>query len=280
MPASIIVFILIAVTTLISYNGLKNRQFFEKYEFEVDRILLYRDYKRLITAGFLHVNWTHLLFNMISLYFFSGVVELTLGGLEFLFIYFVSMIGGGLLSLLVHRREGDYSSVGASGAICGVMFAGVAIYPNMGIGFLFLPISIPGWIYALIFVLFSIYGIRSRKNNIGHETHLGGALVGMLLALIMHPSALLQNYDKILIILVPTLVFIYLIITRPGILLVDNLFFKTHQDFYSIDHKYNAHRAGEQQEVDRILEKISKKGMRSLSKKEKDTLEAYSKKVR
>ena len=187
---------------------------------------------------------------------------------------------GELLSLLVHRYHGDYSSVGMSGAICGIMFASVAMYPDMGVGIFLLPIAIPGWIYAMVFVLFSIYGIRSKKNNIGHDAHLGGALVGMILALIMNPSVLAYHYGKILIILLPTLVFIYLIITRPEILLVDNLFYKTHQDFYSIDHKYNAEHTSQQQEIDRILDKINRRGMRSLDKKEKETLEAYSKNLR
>jgi hypothetical protein len=217
---------------------------------------------------------------MFGLYVFSGVVELTLGSLNFLLIYFASLLGGELLSLLIHRNEGDYSSVGASGAVCGVMFASVAIYPDMGVGLFLLPITIPGWIFALLYVLFSIYGIRSQKNNIGHDAHLGGALAGMLLALAMHPSVILDNYGKILIILVPTVVFIYLIITRPGTLLVDNLFYKTHKDFYSIDHKYNAEHTDRQQEIDKILDKISRKGMGSLSKKEKEMLKDYSKHVR
>jgi len=281
MPnAGIIVLIIIAVTILVSYKGFSNSAFFDGYKFEVDRILINKDYKRLITSGFLHVSWTHLFFNMFSLYVFSGLVEITLGSIKFLIIYFTSLLGGELLSLVVHKNHGDFSSVGASGAIAGVMFASVAIFPDMGISFFLLPVSIPGWIYALLYVLFSIYGIRSQKNNIGHDAHLGGALIGMILALIMNPSAFMDNYGKILIILVPTLVFIYLIVTRPGTLLVDNLFYKTHQDFYSIDHHYNAERADQQQEIDRILDKISRKGMGSLTMKEKETLKAYSKNIR
>ena len=281
MPnAGIIVLILIIITTLVSYKGFSNRQFYDRYKFEVDRILIDKDYKRLVTSGFLHVSWTHLIFNMFGLYVFSGTVEITLGSFHFLLIFFASLLGGELFSLLVHRNEGDYSSVGASGAICGVMFASVAIFPDMRIGLFLLPISIPGWIFALLYVLFSIYGIRSQKNNIGHDAHLGGALVGMMLALIMDPSALVEHYGKILIILVPTVVFIYLIITRPGTLLVDNLFYKTHQDFYSVDHKYNADRADQQQEIDRILDKINRRGMGSLSKKEKEMLKTYSKNIR
>jgi len=278
--AGIVILLLIVVNIYVSYKGLTNDLFFEGYKFEVDRILIYKDYKRLITSGFLHVSWMHLLFNMISLYIFSGLVAAGLGTPGFLLIYFASLTGGELLSLIIHRHHGDYSSVGASGAVCGVMFASVALFPDMNIGFFFLPISIPNWIYALLFVLFTIYAIRSQKDNVGYDAHLGGALIGMILAIIFHPSALIENYGKILIILVPTVAFIYLIITRPGILLVDNLFYKTHKDYYNIDHKYNAERTDQQQEIDRILDKINRRGMKSLNRKEKETLKNYSKNVR
>jgi membrane associated rhomboid family serine protease len=278
--AGLIAILLIILTTLVSYKGFTNSVFFDQYKFEVDKILIYKDYKRLVTSGFLHVNWMHLIFNMFSLYIFSGLVEGGLGSVSFLLIYFASLIGGGLLSLLIHRHHSEYSSVGASGAVWGVLFACVALYPGMTISLFPLPFSMPIWLYALIFVLFTIYAIRSRKNNIGNESHLGGALIGMTLALIMNPMALVNNYGKILIVLAPTLVFLYIIITRPYLLLVDNLFYKTHQNYYSIDHQYNAERHDQQQEVDRILDKIHRKGMRSLNKKEKETLKAYSKTVR
>ena len=276
----LIALLLIIVNVFISYKGFKNSAFFDRYQFEVDKILLYKDYKRLVTSGFLHINWMHLLFNMFSLYFFSGVVEGSLGHFSFLLIYFTSLVGGGLLSLLIHRRNGDYSSVGASGAVCGVLFASVALYPELGIQLFPFPISIPSWLYAVAYVLFTIYAIRSQKYNIGYDAHLGGALVGLALAIAMHPMVLRYNYPEILIILIPSLVFIYVIINRPGLLLVDNLFYKTHHDAYSIDHRYNMERADEQQEIDRILDKISRKGMRSLNKKERERLKDYSKHVR
>jgi membrane associated rhomboid family serine protease len=279
MGAGLFVFIIIIVTVLVSYKGFTDNRFLEDYAFEVDRILVDRQYYRLVTSGFLHTGWLHLGFNLFSLYIFSGVVEMGLGSLNFLLIYFASLIGGGLLSLLIHRHHGSYSSVGASGAVCGVMFASVALFPWLRISLFPLPFGFPSWIFALLFVGFSIYGIRSKKDNIGHDAHLGGALVGMVLALVLHPAALAENYGTILLILVPTVVFVYIIITRPELLYVDNLFYKTQKDFYSVDHEYNVRRADQQQEVDRILEKISRSGMASLSRKEKQTLKEYSKKV-
>lgn len=276
---SITVIILIIINVIISYKGFTNDLFFEGYKFEVDKILINKDYKRLITSGFLHVSWPHLIFNMISLYFFSGI-ESYLGTVSFLIIYFASMIGGKLLSLLIHKNHGEYSSVGASGAICGIIFASIAVFPGFNIGFFGLPFAIPGWVYGLIYVLYSIYGIRSRKDNIGHEAHLGGALIGMLIALLMRPSAFAENYFAILVITIPVLLFIFLIIRSPGFLLIDNYFFKNHQQSYTIDQKYNIEKNIQQTEIDRILDKIGKTGMASLTKKEKDLLNDYSQKVK
>ena len=98
----------------------------------------------------------------------------------------------------------------------------------------------------------------------------------MIVALLMEPMAFVENTSTILIIAVPTILFIYLVVTRPQILLVDNLFFKNHQDFYSIDHKYNADKHLQQKEIDRILDKINKKGMGSLTSSERSKLKRFS----
>ena len=272
--------LLIIINLLVSWKGFNDHSFFEKYEFNVEKVLIYRQYYRLVTSAFLHVNWMHLIFNMLSLYIFSQSVEDFFGPIQFLLIYFISMLGGELLALFIHRSNGSYTSVGASGAVCGIIFASIAVFPGMGIGFFFIPIAIPAWIYGLAYVLYSIYGIRSKRDNVGHESHLGGALIGMTLAIAMYPSALTENYLTILVIAIPCIVFMYIIITRPHVLLVDNNFFKTQQKYYSLDHRYNAERVNKQQEIDRILEKISRKGMKSLTQKEKDTLEKHSKTLR
>src|ERR1700740_2095542 len=114
---------IIFINFFVSYRGFSDRAFFSKYSFVVENVLNYKQYWRLVTSGFLHVNWMHLIFNMISLYFFSGSLEAYIGPINFLIIYFVGLIGGNLLSLLIHRSSGDYSAVGASGAVSAVIFA-------------------------------------------------------------------------------------------------------------------------------------------------------------
>src|ERR1700755_683261 len=130
----IISLLLIIANVIVSYQGFKNSEFYNKYKFRVDAVLLYKDYKRLVTSGFLHVNWMHLIFNMLALFFFSGSLESYLGPVRFLLIYFLSLIGGDALSLFVHRNDGDYDSVGASAGVNGVIFAAIALFPGMQIG--------------------------------------------------------------------------------------------------------------------------------------------------
>lgn len=235
-------FIIIAINFLCSYKGFNDRTFFDKYKFEVDSILINKEYYRLFTSSFLHIDWQHLIFNMLSLYFFFELVELQLGVLPFLVLYFASMLGGDLLALFIHRNHSDYSAVGASGAVCGIIFAAIALFPGLGIGIFLLPFSIPSWLYGILYIAFTIYGIKSRRDNIGHEAHLGGALIGMITAIILYPSSLKENYIPILIVFIPSTVFIYFIITKPYFLLIDNNFFNSRKKYYSIEDKYNERR--------------------------------------
>lgn len=269
--------ILIAANVAISYRGFTNSSFLDGYKFEVDKILINKDYKRLISSGFLHVSWTHLIFNMLSLYAFSELLVSQIGDLNYLIIYFTSLIAGNLFALYIHRHHGDYSAVGASGAVCGLIFASIALFPGLGIGFFGLPFSIPSWLYGILYIAYSFYGIKSQKDNIGHEAHLGGALMGMIVALLIRPHSITENYIPILLISIPTIAFIILIIRKPHTLYIDNLYFKTHANQYDIDHKYNEQKMNEQNELDTLLDKISRKGIDSLSNKEKQRLEELSK---
>ncbi|MEO6315395.1 MAG: rhomboid family intramembrane serine protease [Chitinophagaceae bacterium] len=269
--SGIVSILIIAATSFISYKGFKSSNFYASLEFQVEKILLFRDYKRLLTSGFVHVNLQHLLFNMLSLLFFSFQLESSFGSLKFLVLYFASLVGGNLVALLIHRKNPSYSSVGSSGAINGVIFASIAVFPGLQVFFL------PGWVFGLAFILYSIYGIRSRKDNIGHESHLGGALVGMLIAIAFKPAALSENTIPVILMFLPTIAFMIIIITRPQLLFVDNYWF-THRYNYTTDDRYNAKKRNSEQEVDRILDKINQQGIRSLSRRERESLEAYSRK--
>jgi membrane associated rhomboid family serine protease len=265
------------ITVIFSYQGIQNKAFFDKYAFQIEGVLRYKEYYRLISSGFLHGSWWHLLFNLYALFSFGETLEMVIGSTNFLFIYFVSLIGGNVLSLYIHRFDSQYSAIGASGAVCGIIFASIVIFPDMEIGMFLMPFSLTSWMYGLLFVLISIYGIKSRMSNIGHDAHLGGALLGMLVAVGLYPESLQANYLPIVLVVTPTLAFIFLIIKRPDYLFIESFTFNQ-KDYKNIDDEYNERKIARQQEIDAILEKISAKGFDSLSEREKEALERFSEK--
>jgi len=274
--AGIITLILVFANVLCSYPGLKNHFYYEHYAFKIEKILIGKEYRRFVTSGFFHVSWIQLIVNMVSLCFFSGGVELHLGVAKYLLIYFASLVGGNLFSLLIHRKHGDYSAIGATGAVNGIIFASIAVVPGYEIGLFGIDFPIPGWFYGLLFVLFSIYAVNSKRENIGHESHLAGGLFGLLIAVLIQPAIFAHNYAAIFALALPSLFFIYMIITKPRFLFIDNNFFSHHKDNYTIDHNYNSEKVDQQKEIDLILEKIHQKGIGSLTKKEKEKLDYYS----
>lgn len=268
--------LLTLITVIFSYQGLRHMTFFNKYAFNIEGVLTYKEYYRLISSGFLHGSWWHLLFNLFALFSFGQTLESVIGITNFLFIYFVSLIGGYILSLYIHRFDRQYTAVGASGAVCGIIFASIVIFPNMEIGMFLLPFSLTSWMYGLLFVLISIYGIKSRMSNIGHDAHLGGALLGMLVAVGIYPESLQDNYLPIILVVTPSLAFIFLIIKHPDYLFIEKFTFNQ-KDYKNIDDEYNDRKVSHQQEINEILDKIQAKGINSLSEREKETLKRFSK---
>lgn len=272
----ILTLVLLIANGLITYKGLNDIIFIDKYVFNVDQILVNKDYKRLITSGFLHADWMHFAFNMITLYLFSQSLEAYVGIPVFLILYFGSLIGGNLFALYIHRNHPDYTAIGASGAVSGLVFASIGLFPGMEIGFILLPIYFPAWLYGIAYVLYSIYGIRSQKDNIGHEAHLGGGIIGLLIAILLEHNIISTNYLPIILILTPSFVFLFLIIRKPHLLIIQNPFSKSKGTF-TIEDKYNTDKASKQTELDNLLDKINKKGYNKLSKKEKERLNKLSK---
>ncbi|TAE55270.1 MAG: rhomboid family intramembrane serine protease [Bacteroidetes bacterium] len=268
--------LLLLANTLVTYQGLNDRSFFDRYSFQIDGILIRKEYYRIISSGFLHVDWRHFILNMLTFYFFSYALEVKFGHALFLLLYFGSLAGGNLLALYIHRNHGDYHAVGASGAISGLIFASIAVFPGLILYLIFFPI--PGWLFGLIYVLASIYGIKSQSDNIGHEAHLGGGLAGMLTAVSLDPYVVRENYFEILCILVPSAVFLYLLMRNPDFLLVNRFSFPgSQQKFYNKDEKYNYEQNQRKRELDRLLDKISRSGIGSLSAQERKRLDELNK---
>lgn len=266
---------LIFVNVLVSLRGFTNYSFMVQYQFRVKPIRWGHDYKRLVTAGFLHQDWSHLIFNMIALYAFGEFLELSQGSLFLLLIYFSGLIGGNLLSLYVHRNHPDYAAIGASGAVCAIIFSCIAFDPSTGIGMVLLPLHIPGWLFGMLYLAWTIFGIKTQQDNIAHEGHLGGALSGLLVTVIVSPVVIAEHPIAITLLAIPAIGFIFYIILRPHSMLFGGSQWKK-SGTDTLDNKYNAAKRQKQQELDLLLDKINRKGMGGLTAREKQRLKELS----
>lgn len=192
----------IAANVLVSIKGFNDSYFFDRYKFGIGAIKAGQK-ERMLTSGFLHVDIAHLFFNMFTLYFFADVVIAWFGPAKFIIIYFISLLAGSLLALFFHKDEPYYSAVGASGAVTGILYAAILLQPNDSLGIMFIPIPIPAYILGMGYLLYSIYGMKSRIGNIGHTAHFGGAIGGYATTLLFMPSLLQTDTLMVLLLAVP-----------------------------------------------------------------------------
>lgn len=196
---------IIAANVLVSLKGFNDTSFFERYKFGIGPIQSGQK-ERMLTSGFLHVDFSHLLFNMLTLYFFADVVISWFGPGKFLLIYFISLIGGSLLALIFHKDEPYYSAVGASGAVTGILYAAILLQPDMRLGIMFIPIPLPAYVIGIGYLLYSIYGMKSRLGNIGHTAHFGGAIGGYITTLLFMPDLIFTDTLMVVLLAVPILI--------------------------------------------------------------------------
>jgi len=197
--------IIIAANVVISLKGFNDFSFFEKYKFNIAGIQR-GEQIRMFSSGFLHVDFTHLLFNMLTLYFFAEVVIYNVGVSKFVIIYLLRLLVGNLLSFIMHKEEYHYSAVGASGAVMGVLYSAILFEPDMGLYLFFIPIAIPAWIFGILYLGYSIYGMKARLGNIGHDAHIGGAVAGYVLSIGFVPSLIETDLWLIILLAVPIVV--------------------------------------------------------------------------
>ena len=193
---------LIAANILVSLKGFNDASFFERYKFSIGAIRAGQR-ERTFTSGFLHVDSAHLFLNMFTLYFFADVVINWLGPLKFLMIYGISLLAGSLLALFFHRDEPYYSAVGASGAVTGVLYAAILLQPDMRLALMFIPIPFPAYILGIAYLLYSIYGMKTRIGNIGHTAHFGGAVGGYVVTLLFRPEVIGSHPIMVLLLALP-----------------------------------------------------------------------------
>lgn len=175
--------------TLWAFYG--NPVYMEKFSEWPYQIVHDKKYYQVITSAFLHANFMHLFFNMFALYTFGSFLEGFFignfgsfeGSLYFFLIYFFSLLFGSILTVIFHYNDPNYVAVGASGAVSGIVFSYIIFFPESMLYVFFIPM--PAYLFAILWIGFSVYGMKSKLGNIGHEAHLGGAVGGVISTLIL-----------------------------------------------------------------------------------------------
>lgn len=210
MDFNLFLLAIIVANVIFSYKGFEDVYFFRKYEFHVGSIRA-GEQVRMISSGFLHVDLPHLIFNMLTLYFFAPYVYENLSDFSFLLIYFGSLIFGSLLTMIMHKNDYSYRAVGASGAVTGILYSAILLEPNIRIGLMFIPfVHISGYVFGIIYLLYSIYGMKSKSDNIGHTAHFGGAIGGYLITLLKEPSIVTERTFLVVVLAIP-IVLLYIL---------------------------------------------------------------------
>lgn len=195
---------IIVINVLISYKGFNDLSFFRKYEFHVGSIRS-GEQIRMLSSGFLHADLTHLIFNMLTLWFFAPVVINFLGAIPFVLVYFGSLIFGSLLTMVFHKNDYGYRAVGASGAVTGVLYSAILLQPDMMLGIFFV-IPMPAYIFGILYLLYSIYGMKAKNDNIGHTAHFGGAVGGYVITLLREPTLLVDHTLMVVLLAIPIVI--------------------------------------------------------------------------
>ena len=269
--------VIIIINVVVSILGFQRKDFFNKYSFSIRGILKDRQWYRIITGGFLHVNVMHLILNMYVLYSFANNLVTEgfaywpngiLSPLKFFLLYFVSLIAGNILPLYRHRKNDMYTAVGASGAVSGVVYALILYFPTSKMGLLFIPLMLPAVVFGVLYVIVSIIGMKFKLGNIGHDAHLSGAVAGLLMALLFIPSNLKISGKTVLYIMIPIALFVLIEYIFPGVIALPKKGVKNKND---ADRKILMFEAEKhRRELNELLSEIRKNGIDSLSKEEKE----------
>jgi len=189
-------FLLIPVTSLLiagnviaSLFAFSNAQFMERNLFHVGPILSRKEWHRMVTSGFLHGGFLHLFVNMYVLFMFGGFVEQMLGTTSYLIVYFAALLGGNAWALLENKTKSSYRALGASGATSGIVMSFILFRPFEQLMIFPIPFFMPAVVIGVLFLVGSAILAQRENKTIGHEAHLGGALAGLLVTILLAPRA-------------------------------------------------------------------------------------------
>lgn len=185
------------ITVMVSLLAFSNPQIYESFILSPYRVYRKEKVYTLLTSGLIHKDWMHLIFNMLSYYFFAFNLERIIGHWQFAVLYIVSLVLSDLPTVLKHREDFWYRTLGASGAVSAVVFSFIMFDPMASMGLLFIPIPIPAILFGVLYLVYCVYGSRQEIGNINHDAHFYGALNGVLITIILYPSVVPHFFGQL-----------------------------------------------------------------------------------
>lgn len=192
------------VTIAASVFTFNRPEYFARWMLNPYMVVHRKQYYRVITSGLIHKDYMHLILNMMSMYFFGPIIENlfyvffghTTGVVYFIALYLITMVVADIPSIIRHRDHYAYNSLGASGAVSGVVFAFIAFLPTQDVCLYFV-ICLPGFILGALYIIFSYYQDKRGADHINHSAHLFGALAGLIFCVIIHPQVVPQFFEQL-----------------------------------------------------------------------------------
>jgi membrane associated rhomboid family serine protease len=191
-----ITIIIIAVTVGVSLLAWNRPELMQRWIFNPFRIRSHREYHRFITSGFIHQDYMHLLFNMLTLYFFGTLIEQVYAYLYgasgpwiYVGLYLVAIVVSSITTYVKHRDNPAYNSLGASGGVSAILFAAILFDPTSTL-LVFFIIPMPAFLLGALFLLYSYQQGRKGLGGINHDAHLLGALFGIAFTVALEPQVI------------------------------------------------------------------------------------------
>lgn len=198
-----ITWIIIGATAAVSFMAFQNNALMDKLQFNAAQIIHRKQYYRLVSHAFIHVSWTHLIVNMLVLFFFGRNVESYFGyffenqaGFYFVILYLGGMLVSNAWSLIKHQDDYYYNAVGASGAVSAVLFAFIFLNPWEML-YLFAIVPIPGILFGVGYLVYSYQMGKRKADNVAHDAHFLGAVFGFVFPIILRPSLFDRFIDQL-----------------------------------------------------------------------------------
>lgn len=187
LSPALIIFVVTIATSLVGLFG--NTKLIDRCMFRPYWFLRRREYHTIVTSSFVHLDLWHLVFNMVTFWAFGFLLERAIGWIHFVTLYFAGMLISHAGTYIKHKREPEYASLGASGAILAILFAAIVLFPGNSLYIIPIPVPIPAPLFGIGYLAYTWWAARNQRGRVNHDAHFTGAITGLVYVALVAPDA-------------------------------------------------------------------------------------------